>query len=314
MKRGVRNFLLLLGACAAGWVASDALYRASWSRDAIGYILGRGQFRGLANGWAIHERDLFRPGDGRAETMLAAEALRNVEGGRRIADAEVERELKLLRAQFETPAVFQPAMARAGLNDESLRELVRDHLKVRGWLEARVTAQTGVTEEEMQRVFEKERGRFQLPDRRRASHIFVAAPEGTPEEVVAQKRDAALGLSVRLLAGETMEALAAEASEDEATKNLGGDLGYFSAHRMPPDFLTELEKLSVGQTSPPVRCHLGFHIIRLTDVRPARELTFEEARAEIAGELANQKRATAVTAITGLVRLPDWTPEMVARP
>ena len=109
-----------------------------------------------------------------------------------------------------------------------------------------------------------------------------------------EKRRLAQGLSIRLLAEEDFADLAAEASEDEATKLNGGDLNYFSERRALPDFVLALEKLAVGETSSPVRSRLGFHIIRLDEVLPERALSFEEARGEIAAELANQKRARAV--------------------
>ena len=50
-------------------------------------------------------------------------------------------------------------------------------------------------------------------------------------------------LSVRLAGGEDFATLAAQNSEDEATKLRGGDLGYFSADRMPPDFVEAAAKL-----------------------------------------------------------------------
>ncbi len=114
--------------------------------------------------------------------------------------------------------------------------------------------------------------------------------------MLAQRR-VAQGLSIRLLAGEDFADVAAEASEDEATKLEGGDLNYFSEKRALPDFALALEKLAVGETSPPVRSRLGFHMIRLDDVLPERALSFEEARGEIAVDLANKKRALAVAGL-----------------
>ena len=97
--------------------------------------------------------------------------------------------------------------------------------------------------------------------------------------------------------------MTAENSEDEATKLRGGDLGYFSAARMPPDFVEAALKLHPGEISKPIRTRLGFHILKSIDVQPARQKTFDEARSDIAIELANQKRTSAVQKL--IVRLGE---------
>ena len=63
---------------------------------------------------------------------------------------------------------------------------------------------------------------------------------------------------------------------------------------MPPDFVAATARLQAGEISAPVQTRLGFHIIKLIDLQPARQRAFEEARDEIALELQNQKRAAAV--------------------
>ena len=314
MKRALRNFVLLVCAGAAGFGASEALYRAAWSRDAIGKVLGRGRFLALVDGRAIHERDLFQPGEGRAETTLVAAALRQSPQGAPILADKAEREINLLHAQFADKKNFGTALASSHLTEPSLRALVEIHLAVRRWLEEQIAPELKITDEACRQIYESNPERFELPPRFRASHLFIAAPEGTAPELVLSKRGLAQGLSVRLLAGESLEKLAAEASEDEATKEQGGDLGYFSAGRMPPDFMAELEKLSVGQTSPPLRCRLGFHIVALSEIKPARRLSFEEARAEIAAQMLNQKRGAAVTALADMIRRPEWARARFPRP
>jgi foldase protein PrsA len=96
--------------------------------------------------------------------------------------------------------------------------------------------------------------------------------------------------------GEALSALA-EFSEDEASKRDGGDLGYFSEARVPSEFMAEIKKLHVGETSKPFRSHLGFHIAQLTEIKPAHALNFEETRGEIMSALANERRATSVAQI-----------------
>jgi parvulin-like peptidyl-prolyl isomerase len=79
-----------------------------------------------------------------------------------------------------------------------------------------------------------------------------------------------------------------------ATKTRGGDMGFFSEFRMPPDFFAAVVKMHVAEISKPIRTRLGFHIIQLTDRKQARRMTFDEARGEIGLTLENEKRQTAL--------------------
>ncbi|MEP6808941.1 MAG: peptidylprolyl isomerase [Chthoniobacterales bacterium] len=253
-------------------------------------------------GKAIFEHDLVQPNDTRAETMLAAARLGSSAGVQPVTDEEVTRAFDLLRDQFGDDEKFAAASQASQLTDVALRILLRDHIQACRELEALVAAKLDVTEGECRQRYETERAHFELPRRYRARHIFVAAPDGTPAEVMLAKRALVQGLSMRLLAGEGFETVANEGSEDDATKMNGGDLNFFSAWRVSPEFFKELEKMAPDDTSAPFRSHLGFHIVRLSDNLAPRRLTFEEVRGEIADRLANIKRATAVAAIRESLR------------
>jgi peptidyl-prolyl cis-trans isomerase D len=172
-----------------------------------------------------------------------------------------------------------------------LRERIADQLRSLQWLEQQIVAERAATEQACRDYYEAHRALFTQPVRFRASHLFLAAPAETPPETVEAKRELTDALALRLSSGETLAQLAAEASEDEATKFRGGDLGFFSSARMPSDFFTEVQKLTADGRSKPFRSHLGFHIVELAEIRPARVISFEEARAEVALTLANERRA-----------------------
>jgi parvulin-like peptidyl-prolyl isomerase len=101
-------------------------------------------------------------------------------------------------------------------------------------------------------------------------------------------------ITVRLAAGEDFAAVVAQNSEDDATKLRGGELGYLSAKRMPPDFVEAAAKLRPGEISKPVRTRLGFHILKLIDIQAPRQQTFDEVRGDVAIEVANDKRRIAL--------------------
>jgi parvulin-like peptidyl-prolyl isomerase len=172
-----------------------------------------------------------------------------------------------------------------------------DQFRGLAWLEKQVRPAAAVTEQECREFYEAHRDLFAQPVRFRASHLFLAAHAETPPEIVEEKKLAIATFATRLSKGETLSALATEASEDEASKPRGGDLGYFSETRTPPEFMAEIKKLRVGETSQPFRSHLGFHIVQVAEIRDARLLTFEEARREISVAFANERRASRVDQI-----------------
>ena len=304
---GKRRLSVLIAiACVAGVIGSELLCRWDVFRDAAGRRFGRGRLIAIAGGAGIYERDL----DG--DAVLTASELVSVENLRRVARNEqtnatkIDHELSLLRAQFGSEKAFTRTLASSGLSLSTLREKIVAQLRSLQWLEKKLTDPTTPTEKQCRQFYEAHRELFAQPIRFRASHIFLAAPAETPPEAVEAKGKLIEALAVRLSHGETFSPLAAEASEDEATKGRGGDLGFFSSARMPPEFFAEVGKLRAGQTGQPFRSPLGFHIVHVTQIKPARELGFEEARGEVALALANGRRALLADGLTETLGRADY--------
>jgi len=173
-----------------------------------------------------------------------------------------------------------------------------DDLRTREWIEQQMTSQSGVTENECRNFYDTHPQNFMQRARFRASHLFLAAPPETPPEAVESKQKVIEALTDRISHGENFDDLAAAASEDEATKTRGGDLGFFSESRIPPDFFSAIVKMRVGEISQLIRTRLGFHIVQLTDFKPARQTNFEEVQPEIRLAINNEKRREALQNLT----------------
>ncbi|ALD20122.1 peptidylprolyl isomerase [Hymenobacter sp. DG25A] len=103
-----------------------------------------------------------------------------------------------------------------------------------------------------------------------AAHILVRiAPDADPKDTLVAYQKA-LALRQRVTGGEDFSKVAAETSEDPSAKENGGRLGYFTALQMVYPFETAAYKTPVGQVSQPVRTRYGYHIIKVTDSRPAQ--------------------------------------------
>jgi len=212
-----------------------------------------------------------------------------------------------LRWQFPNEKAWRIALEASDLSARSLRRYVAGDLRAPQWITRQIVSRIDATEIECRNFYETHRDSFMQPVRFRASHLFVAAPREKLPEVVETKQQAIKSLAERIKQGEKLTDLAAVGSEDEATKNRGGDLEFFSESRMPPDFFAAVAKMHIGEISQPIRTLLGFHIIKLTDSKPAREMNFEEARGEIRLIIENEKRRTALqNLVRDLSRRAEW--------
>ncbi|MEY2601757.1 MAG: hypothetical protein QOJ36_1076 [Verrucomicrobiota bacterium] len=318
MRRAAALWILLAGCCVAGSCCGHLVARSVILREKLGTICRRGHLLALVHGHGIYQADVDRTlneshylaGSDRVEgtnierqsalmDLIAKAALVMGSDSERIPRADVNRQLDLLRSQFRDDKTWGQALHESGFVTPSLWRTLGNDLRARQWISKRVAPELEVTEAECRAFYESHPANFFVPERLHVSHLFLAAPPETAPEIVEAKRTAIDALSVRLAGGGDFAALTAENSEDEATKLRGGDLGYLSATRMPSDFVEAAGKMHPGEIGKPIRTRLGFHILNLIDVQPPRQKSFDEACKDIAIELANQKRATAIQQLIG---------------
>ncbi len=104
----------------------------------------------------------------------------------------------------------------------------------------------------------------------RASHIlFRVEGEGLPADTLKAYRRA-MDYRKRILKGEDFEKIAREASADPSVKDNGGDIGYFSVLQTVYPFESGAYTTEIDKISQPVRTRFGYHLIKVTDKRPAQ--------------------------------------------
>ena len=106
----------------------------------------------------------------------------------------------------------------------------------------------------------------------RASHILIRlAPNASPKDTL-KAYNRLLELKERIEKGEDFGRVARSknSSQDPSVKDNGGDLGYFTAFQMVFPFEEMAYNTPKGQVSDPFRTKFGYHILQVTDTRPAR--------------------------------------------
>jgi peptidyl-prolyl cis-trans isomerase SurA len=104
-----------------------------------------------------------------------------------------------------------------------------------------------------------------------AWHILIALPQGSPSPQDTLKAwNKTCDIRERIIKGESFEQVARGTSDDQSVKVNGGNLGYFTVFQMIMPFEDAAYNLKKGAISMPVRTPYGYHIIKVTDKRPAK--------------------------------------------
>jgi foldase protein PrsA len=182
-------------------------------------------------------------------------------------------------------------ISQYGWTDEQIRDLLEMNLLVYKISTKDIT----IEEDALLAFFEENKSDYDEPEQVIASHILVATEEEAKE------------IKQQLDEGADFAELAREKSLDVTTAVAGGDVGWFPRGRMAEEFEKTAFKLMPGQMSGPVKTDFGYHIIKVTDRKAAREAAFEEVRDDIEKGLKMQQSKTAQQLVAELKLDSDIT-------
>lgn len=193
-----------------------------------------------------------------------------------LSDEEFRDAMNSLEEYHGGKEALDKYISQQGLDRDSFEKSVKEQLIINKFKD-KITADVKVTDEEIKKFYDENKTMFELPAPEiRASHILVDTQEEA-EKILAE-----------IKAGADFAELAKKYSKDPATKDIGGDLGYFSKGKMDAEFEKAAFALKTGQVSDVVKTSFGYHIIKVTGER--NSLSFEDAESYIKSHLEDSKR------------------------
>ena len=187
-----------------------------------------------------------------------------------LTDADLETYYKANQALFQSPE--QANIEYVVLDIETIKKSIT------------------VTDEELKNYYEQNQARLATQEERRASHILITSPKGAP----AADREKAKAKAQVLLdnvnkAPATFAEVAKANSQDPGSAVKGGDLDFFARGAMVKPFEDAAYALKKGDISALVESDFGFHIIQLTDIKSAKQRSFEETKPELVEDIKKQQ-------------------------
>ncbi|KQQ97474.1 SurA N-terminal domain-containing protein [Massilia sp. Leaf139] len=155
---------------------------------------------------------------------------------------------------------------------------------------AAVESQVSVSDAEISQFYSANQKRFTTPEQRTASHILITKAQGAKpaEEAAAKAKAEAVLAQVRANPAD-FAAIAKTQSQDPGSAPAGGDLGLVERGSLVKSVEDAIYGLKDGEVSGIVPSEFGYHIIKLTSLKPQVQKSLEEAKTEIAAEVKKSK-------------------------
>ena len=143
--------------------------------------------------------------------------------------------------------------------------------------------------DDAKKYYDEHKADYKSEEEVKASHILV----DTEEDIKKAKE--------RLDKGEDFAEVAKSASKCPSAPR-GGDLGFFGKGRMVPEFEKVAFSLKEGEVSAPVKTQFGWHIIKATGRKEAKQQTLDEVKADIEKKLTSDRQQKAYNDIMTKLR------------
>jgi peptidyl-prolyl cis-trans isomerase D len=171
-----------------------------------------------------------------------------------------------------------------------------------------LAAQIPVPPEEVKKAYDEgvNAGRFGEPEQRRASHILIAVKPDAKEadKKAAQAKAQAIADQLRKNPKGFAD-VAKKESQDPGSAAQGGDLGFFGKGAMVKPFEDAAFGAKKEEIVGPVQSDFGYHVIKVTDIKPAKVKSLAEATPELEAQMkknaAQRKYAEAAENFSNMV-------------
>ena len=176
---------------------------------------------------------------------------------------------------------------------------------------AKLKASVTVSDDELQAYYKAHIDEYKVDNRAHVERILFKTAGKTDAEIaeIKQKAEAVLKQGK---SGANFEDLAKKNSEDDATKDKGGDLGWIVQGQTVPEFEKAAFSVPKGGVSDLVQTPYGFEIVKVLDRETAHTKTFQEVRdtilPEVQAETAEKTATDISNQMAAAVRQSDRQP------
>ena len=219
-----------------------------------------------------------------------------------VSDSEVTEAVDRLKSSLPKDMTIDDLMKKNKITKEKMQEEIRFGIKINKLVLSQKSGKTKPTEKEINKFYQKNKEKFQMPESVHVRHILVAKAAGDDDKVKTEKKTKAEDLRKQLVAGADFADIAKKNS-DCPSKQTGGDLGVFTRGEMVKQFEDAAFSQEVNAIGPVVETEFGYHVIQVLERHGPKTLTLDEKmKGNISAFLEQQKQQEAFDAMLKKLR------------
>lgn len=282
----------------------------------------------------------------RVVSELIIKALLNQEiekRGIKVTNEDVDNAIKEIVDKLGSKEQLDNVLKQNGISNAQFKSDLKEEVKMKKL--AKELGSSSVSDAETKKFYNENIEKFKHPERVRASHILISVnPEEITEIVKSDEKNKSLeDTALKAKIAEEIQAkeakakalleevkkdpsqfakIAKENSEDPTTASKGGDLGFFGAQEMVPEFskaaFSTKPSTVYGEV---VKTQYGYHIIMVTDRTAAGTDSYEKVKNDIKAYLETQKELDLIDKLIDSLKKqakieyvsPEFDPENVKK-
>lgn len=137
------------------------------------------------------------------------------------------------------------------------------------------------TDTELHEFYRDNLSAFTIPASAHVAHILISSPKEADAKTHEEAKAKLANIQKELAAGKSFGELAKEYSSDKMSGEKNGELEWFTAGEMVPEFEKAVFALEPNQISQPVQTDFGYHLIKLIDKKPEQVKPFFEVKDDV---------------------------------
>ncbi|MGC8490845.1 MAG: peptidylprolyl isomerase [Syntrophobacteraceae bacterium] len=236
------------------------------------------------------------------DSLIARELLKQEaeKKGIKADPAQVKASMDAIQ-KSTTPQNFAASLKQMDMTEADFRNYMATELSIKKLIDQELGSKVAVTPQEVKTFYDSNPNLFKTPEMVRASHILIKVDKNATAKQKAEALAKIKKIQKRILKGADFATVAKQVSEDPGSRANGGDLNYFAKDQMVPSFANAAFALKPGQMSGIVKTRFGYHLIKVTAIKPPATVPFDKIKGQIEEHLKAQKMQKALPAyIDGL--------------